>query len=276
MDEQAVAIYSICDETVKFYGLIDDPQCQMTTAEIMTFALISALHYKGEYRKTRLVSIFSRYFTKLLSYSRIVRRIHQVPMAIWMVVFKTLQMYLRKPGELYFAVDSFSIKAYENHKSFRARIFKGKDYHGYVASKKQYFFGIKVHMIVDESGIPIEFCFTPGSSSDISGLKQLPCELPAGSFLFGDKAYSSYELEDDLLTMANITLAPKRKVNFQRQHSGAREYILNAVRNRIETVFSCIIARLPRYIRARTENGFYLKILFFILAYMLHRSVPQY
>ncbi|CDR34623.1 transposase [Criblamydia sequanensis] len=69
-------------------------------------------------------------------------------------------------GEV-FIVDSFSVKAYENHKSFRAKIFKGKEFHGYTASKKQYFFGIKVHMIVDEIGIPIEFCITPGSTSGI-------------------------------------------------------------------------------------------------------------
>jgi hypothetical protein len=34
-----------------------------------------------------------------------------------------------------------SYRLYENHKSFRAKIFRGKEFHGYTASKKQYFFG---------------------------------------------------------------------------------------------------------------------------------------
>lgn len=204
MNEQVIAIFCICDEVVKSFGYSDDPQYKMTTAEIMTFALMSAMHYRADYRTTRLVSISLRYFPKILSHSRLVRRIHAIPDNMWWMVFYVLQMYLRKSDSEFFIVDSFPVKAYENHKSFRAKIFRGKEFHGYSASKKQYFFGIKVHMIVDETGIPIEFCFTPGSMSDIGGLKMLPCELPKGSLLFADRAYNSYSLEDDLKQMAEI------------------------------------------------------------------------
>ena len=38
MNEQAIAIFCICDEVVKYFGLKDDPQCKMTTSELMTFA----------------------------------------------------------------------------------------------------------------------------------------------------------------------------------------------------------------------------------------------
>ena len=181
-------------------------------------------------------------------------------------------MYLRKTDCQHFVVDSFPVKAYENCKSFRARIFRGKKYHGYNASKKQYFFGIKVHMIIDEDGIPIEFCFTPGSTADITGLKHLPCELPENTILFGDKAYTNYELEDDLLELAKIFLMPKRRANLKRQHLQSEVFVLDSIRGRIETVFSSIISRMPRYIQARTEGGFLLKILFFIIAYMFNLS----
>ena len=90
-----------------------------------------------------------------------------------MMVFSALRLYLRKEVNDYFIVDSFPVAAYASHKSFRARIFRGKSYHGYSASKKAYFFGIKVHMIVDEGGIPIEFCFTGGSSSDYRGFEAI-------------------------------------------------------------------------------------------------------
>jgi IS5 family transposase len=268
MNEQAIAIFCVCDEIVRSFGFPDDPHYKMTTAEVMTFALISALHYRAEYRTTRLVSITCKYFPNILSHSRLVRRIHAIPENIWWIVFYVLQMYLRKSDSEFFIVDSFPVKAYENHKSFRAKIFRGKEFHGYTASKKQYFFGIKVHMIVDELGIPIEFCFTPGSTSDIAGLKELPCELPRGSTLLADRAYNSYSLEDDLQEMAEIRLVPRRRNNLTRQHSPSLEFILGNTRNRIETVFSCIVGKMPRYIRARTEKGFYLKIVFFIIAHM--------
>ena len=166
MHEQAIAIYCICEAVLDTFRLTDDPQCKMSTSEIMTFALLSAIHYHCDYRKTHLVSTNLRYFQKILSLSRLNRRIHAIPEAVWMMVFSALQVYLKKPPSKYFIVDSFPVKSYENHKSFRARIFQGKTYHGYSASKKTYFFGIKVHMITDENGIPCEFCFTSGSTTD--------------------------------------------------------------------------------------------------------------
>lgn len=274
MHEQAIAIYCICQEVANSFGLIDDPQFKMTTCEVMTFALMSALHYQCDYKKTRLVSHVFRFFPSMLSHSRLIRRIHAIPEDIWMMIFCALKVYLRKsPGD-YFIVDSFPIKAYETHKSFRARIFRGKPYHGYSASKKMYFFGIKVHMIIDEHGIPIEFCFTPGRSSDIEGLKELPCELPVGSVLLGDKAYTNYQLEDDLFEFAGITLLPKRRHNLKRQNTNAQNFVLSRKRNLIETVFSSITSKMPRHIKAKTEAGFYLKILLFILAYLVSRALP--
>jgi hypothetical protein len=50
--------------------------------------------------------------------------------------------------------------------------------------------------------------------------------------------------------------------------------MLRRERNTIETVFSSITSRMPRYIKARTENGFCLKILFSILAYMINLYHP--
>lgn len=268
MKEQAIAIFCICDEIVKSCRFYESPGCKMNIAEVMTFAIISSLYYQANYRTTRLVASQLRYFSKILSHSQLVRRIHSVPEQIWGMIFYALKMYLSKAEGEYFIVDSFPVKAYENHKSFRAKIFRGKEFHGYTASKKQYFFGIKVHMIVDVNGVPIEFCFTPGSASDITGLKMLPCELPKGSFLFADRAYNSYSLEDEIKEMAEFILVPRRKNNMKRQHSVCREFILNQTRNRIETVFSAITSRMPRYIRARTERGFYLKVRFFIISYL--------
>jgi IS5 family transposase len=268
MNEQVVAIFCICDEIVKSHGFLENSNYKMTIAEVMTFAIISGLYYHADYRITRLVVSQLQYFPKILSHSQLVRRIHAIPEQMWWMIFHALRMYLGKSKSEYFIVDSFPIKAYENHKSFRAKIFRGKEFHGYTASKKQYFFGIKVHMIVDADGVPVEFCFTPGSTSDIAGLKMLPCELPKGSLLFADRAYNSYTLEDDLREMAEIVLIPRRKKNMTKQHSRCREFVLNNIRNRIETVFSSIVSKMPRYIRSRTERGFYLKITFFIISHL--------
>lgn len=274
MDSQVIGIYCICDEVLKTLGIRDDIQCKMSTAEVMTFAVLAATHYKGNYYFTRLACRSLRYFPRILSLSRLVRRIHSVGEGVWRLVAQALQVFLSADQSQHFIVDSFPVKAYENHKSFRARIFSEKAFHGYSASKKQYFFGIKVHMIVDSEGIPIEFCFTPGSTADISALKQLSLDLPEKSLLFGDKAYTDYHFEDDLSEMLEISLVPRRKNNMKRQHSDVRESLLRFCRNRIETVFSSIVSRMPRWIQARTERGFCLKVFLFILAYMTNLLFP--
>jgi len=274
MLDQIVVIYCICDEVSKSLNIKDDSQCKMSSAEIMTFAILSANLYGGDYRKTRLVASAHGYFPKILSHAQLVRRIHQIPQHVWYVLFLALQVVLRNKNSQLFIVDSFPVKAYETHKSFRARIFQGKRFHGYTASKKQYFFGIKVHMIVDSNGVPIEFSFTPGSASDIKSLEEFSFNLPENSLLFGDAAYTSYDVEDLLKEVDNIALLPKRRKNLKRQHSQEVHFLLSHYRNSIETVFSSIVSRMPRYIRARTEKGFCLKVFFFILAYMLNIYYP--
>ena len=125
-------------------------------------------------------------------------------------------------------------------------------------------------MVIDEEGHPIEFCITPGSVTDIDGLRELHLNLPEGSILFGDKAYNSKEIEDFLLERDGIRLLAKRKKNQKRQLKSIEEFLLNKKRNRIETSFSSIVSRMLRTIRARTEAGFCLKVMLFIIASMAH------
>ena len=95
----------------------------MSTAEVMTFSVLSAMVYIGDYKKTRLMNLYHNHFPKILSLSRLVRRIHQIPENVWHLFFLAIQVPLRSGNEKHFIVDSFPVKAYENHKSFRARIF---------------------------------------------------------------------------------------------------------------------------------------------------------
>lgn len=274
MHEQIIIIYCICDEVVKCLDIRDDIQCRMSTAEVMAFAIMSAMIFGCDYKKTRLVGLHNRFFRKVLSHSQLVRRIHQVPEHVWYMVFGALQVSLRNKDNKTFIVDSFPVKAYENHKSFRARIFSAKKFHGYAATKKQYFFGIKVHLVVDTDGVPIEFVFTPGSASDVKTLRDFSLDYPEGAILLGDRAYTDYDFEDMLYHAQGVKLLAKRCKHHKRQHKGEDQFLISIQRNFIETVFSSIVSRMPRYVRARTEKGFCLKVFFFILAYMVNLYFP--
>ena len=199
----------------------------------------------------------------------VVRRIHQIPEAIWSIMFTICKELLCNKKSKEFIVDSFPISACQNNKIFRCKLFTTKSYHGYTASKKSYFFGIKVHMIIDLNGIPVEFHFTPGSVKDFS------FDFEQGSKVYADRAYNDYKFEDLLFETSNIQLVPRRKVNSKRKNKGTDEFCLSLYRNRIETVFSSITSLMPRSIKARTSKGFFLKVFFFILGYVVKRLLKK-
>ena len=104
-------------------------------------------------------------------------------------------------------------------------------------------------------------------------VRRLNLVLPKGVSIFADKAYTDYELEDFLHEALEIAFIAKRKANAKRKHDAYSELKLSLIRNRIETVFSEIKSLSPRSIRAKTEKGFSLKIMFFILAYTVKLSL---
>ena len=80
-------------------------------------------------------------------------------------------------------------------------------------------------MIATTSGLPIEFIITPGSVADITALRLMDLDLPWGSCIYADRAYSDYSYQDFLQEAAGISLIPQRKACLKRQHSGPLAYI---------------------------------------------------
>ena len=63
-----------------------------------------------------------------------------------------------------------------------------------------------------------------GSDHDLEGIKQLPLNLPSGSELTGDSAYTDY-LPEDMLQENGIRLLAARKANSKRPHDPCVEYL---------------------------------------------------
>ncbi len=86
---------------------------------------------------------------------------------------------------------------------------------GYQASKKRYFYGLKIHLLITAQGQPVEFFLTPGAQSDTQALKEYALDLPDQATITGDKTYNNYGYED-LLEEIGLHLAPLRKKNSKR------------------------------------------------------------
>ena len=109
----------------------------------------------------------------------------------------------------------------DNSRIKRGKIYRGEAYRGDTASKKRFFYGLKVHLVVTASGQPVDFTFAPGAADDLSGLKQLPLDLPEDIDLYGAKAYTDYDYEDTLKAVAKIEWTAARRSNGKRAHPGS-------------------------------------------------------
>jgi hypothetical protein len=136
---------------------------------------------------------------------------------------------------------------------------------------RRYFYGVKVQVLVNSQGIPVEFGFVPGCESDVQALKKLPLAVPAKSKIYGDAAYTDYQTEEDMRAVELIELMIQRKRNSLRPDEPWIRFIKEQMRKGIETCFSEIKALFLRKIHAVTFKRFLLKLVMFILAFTLNK-----
>lgn len=136
---------------------------------------------------------------------------------------------------------------------------------------RRYFYGVKVQVLTTSTGIPVEFCFVPGSESDVQALKKLPLTVASESKIYGDAAYTDYQIEDDMREAEFINLMIQRRSNSKRKDEGWVRFLKEQMRKGIETVFSEIKGLFLRKIHAVTFKGFLLKLVIFIFAFTLNK-----
>ncbi len=136
---------------------------------------------------------------------------------------------------------------------------------------RRYFYGVKVQVLITSSGIPVEFCFVPGSESDVQALKKMPMTVAAESKIYGDSASTDYTVEDDMKEGDLVNLMIQRKSNSLRKDEPWIRFIKETMRKSIETTFSMLKNLFLKKIHAVTYKGFLLKILFFIVGFTFNK-----
>lgn len=241
----------------------------MTDAEVMTTALVAALFFRGNHESARAMLNQQGYIPQMLSKSRLSRRLHRVK-DLFISLFALLgATWKHLNSDSTYVMDSFPISVCDNIRIPRSRIYRDEKYRGYKASKKRYFYGLKIHLMVTSDGQPVECFLTHGGFGDVDALKCYTYELPDGSFIYADKAYNDYEIEDLLNEIDHIQLIPMRKKNSKRALPQSVCYVQNYYRKIVETAGSRIEQLLPKSIHAVTSQGFELKVALFVIAYSL-------
>jgi Transposase DDE domain len=178
-----------------------------------------------------------------------------------------------KNPEQAYVVDSLPVAVCDNIRIRRCRLYPpeehGGAFRGYVPSKRRYFYGLRVHLVVTQAGEPVEFALAAGSEADVSVFKELELDLPEGSTIHADKAYTDYDYEDLLEEAAGLRLRAQHRKNSKRLMAAWEEFLGKPARQYIETVFGKLTNLFSKKIHAVTPRGFELKIVWFLLAFSI-------
>jgi hypothetical protein len=146
----------------------------------------------------------------------------------------------------------------------RCRKVRGRGFRGYCAAKKEKFFGRRLHLICNPSGQPVACQLLPGAFHDLTPIFEITADLPGGASLCGDKGYS-YRDGKAYLASEGLRLIPIRKINMT-PHDWADEFDLRLYRKGVETVNSQLESMGLQRFRARTNEGFDIKVVASLIA----------
>lgn len=147
------------------------------------------------------------------------------------------------PFSPYFIIDSFPLAVCKFGRARYCRSFRGygADY-GKCPSKKETYFGYKVHALVTLEGYITSFEITPASTDDREGLRDI-VESQSDLVILGDKGYVGENLMLEMKEQGICLLALKRS-NSKINWSKSFRQLIFKLRRRVETVFSQLSEQL--------------------------------
>jgi hypothetical protein len=244
------------------------PTCGISMSEIMT---IMILFHQSNFRTFKyfyfyLLSNHIKEFPKLPSYSRFV----YLQKTAFVPLFAYLHQKKGKVTGISF-IDSTILKVCHIKRSYSNKVFKKLAAKGKTTTG--WFFGFKLHLVVNERGELLSFQLTQGNSSDISPVKSLVKNI--WGKLFGDRGYISIPLFNELLKQ-NLQLITKIRNNMKNKLMDITDKFLLRKRAIIETVNDQLknISQIE-HTRHRSPANFLINLLSGLIAYCHQEKKPS-
>lgn len=244
------------------------PEPELSLAEMLT---IQILFHQSNYRTFKhfynyINCHFKKEFPKLISYDRFV----YLQKNLFIPLFAYL-IHRRGIATGVAFIDSTSIAVCHNKRISRNKVFKGLARRGKTTSG--WFYGFKLHLIINDRGEILSFQLTPGNISDVSIVET----LSKGIFgkLFGDKGYVSSKLAQSLLRKG-VELFTSIRTNMKPKLISLLDKILLRKRSLIETVNDQLknISQIE-HTRHRSASNFLVNILGGLAAYSHQSKKPS-
>lgn len=259
--------YSLNDQNQKKPARIQSER--LSLSERMT--IIVMFHQAG-YRNFKtfyqgyILRYFSKEFPDLVSYERFVAL---MPRAL-LPLMAFLQSIKGKSNGVAF-VDSTTLKVCHEKRAKRNRVFAK------IAKKSKstmgWFFGLKLHLVVNEHGEIISLKLTPGNTDDRLPLPDMVEGLKGK--LFGDKGYISQDLAKKFLSNG-LQLITNVRSNMKNKFVPLADKLMLRKRFIIETINDQLknISQIE-HTRHRSTTNFLVNLVSGIIAYCLQPQKPS-
>jgi transposase len=243
---------------------------QMYPSEIMTIII---LFHHSHYRtfKAYYTEYVQRHwcgeFPTLVSYQRFVELMPTV--LVPLVAY--LHTQLGRCTGISF-IDSTPLAVCHNARIHQHRVFEGRAARG--KTSVGWFFGFKLHLVVNDQGELLAFCLTPGNVDDRRPVPKLATGLIGK--LFGDKGYLSQPLAQQLLVTQGLHLITKLRTKMHNRLLDWSDKLLLRKRAIIETITDQLknISQIE-HSRHRSPINFLVNLVAGLIAYCHRPKKPS-
>ncbi len=204
-------------------------QCSLSLSEVMTIIVnfhVSSYRNFKHYYIEHVKKYLGYSFPKLVSYNRF---IELIPSSLISLICYLNTRKGSVTGINF--IDSTRIPVCHNQRAGRNKVFK--DFADWGKSSIGWFFGFKLHLVINEIGELLSFKLTPGNTDD----RQPVPDLVKGIFgkIFGDKGYISQKLFAQLFE-SGLQLITPNKQNMKNRLIPLIDKLMLRKRSIIETV----------------------------------------
>jgi len=223
----------VTPETVK--NRKNKEEAKMSDAQIIAIQLLIETLGKSQNRGYQFLKAN---FPKLVNYlerSRFNRLVNAL-MTVTRAIRKRLNANNLKEHKI---VDSCPLPVIKFGRAFFGKRLRESSSYGYCASKKEVYYGMKIHAIVDIDGNPNDFIITKANLDDREAVHELT-DVVKVDILFGDKGYVG-KIEEELYQEKGIKLYSLQKSNSKNPLPKVFRNIVSKLRRRVETTFGQLV-----------------------------------
>ena len=246
---------------------------RMSMSEMMT--LVVHFHQK-QYRNFKIyyteyvAEYLSEEFPCLLSYNRFIQLMPRILVALCAY---QQSCYGTCTGLSF--VDSSALAVCHNRRIKQHRVFDGIAQRGHTSV--DWFFGFKLHLIVNDCGEILACCVTAGNTDDRKPVPKMMKQIQnLFGKLFGDKGYLSQTLAQELLEQHMLELVTKLRKNMKAKLMDEMDRYFLRKRAIIESIYDQLknISQIE-HTRHRSLTGFMVNLLAGLIAYCHQPKKPS-